>query len=77
MSAAEKALLNIVNSCGYQGHDWQALIIKGYFQCQGCHTLAHCRICTPDARGIPLSGVCHQHQHLRTPERQEEVFGYA
>jgi hypothetical protein len=77
MSTAAKALLKIVNSCGYQGHDWQPLLVKGYFQCQHCHTPAVCRICAPDARGIPLIGLCPKHRHLRTPERQEEVFGHA
>jgi hypothetical protein len=77
MSAAAKALLKIVNSCSYQGHDWQPLIIEGYFQCQRCKKLGHCRICAPNARGIPFSGVCHKHQHLRIPEHQEEVLSHA
>jgi hypothetical protein len=35
-------LKNIVNSCSYQGHDWQPTIIVGYFLCQRCHKLAAC-----------------------------------
>ncbi|MBV9259106.1 MAG: hypothetical protein JO215_13915, partial [Ktedonobacteraceae bacterium] len=69
MSTAQQALQKLLRSCSYQGHDWQPTIIVGYFQCPRCKALAACYVCVPRPRGNPKSGLCAQHQHLRSPEQ--------
>ena len=71
--SAELTLQTTANVCE-QGHAWQPTIIIGYFHCVRCFTLAACRICVSKVRGKPLVGVCQQHQHLHTPETQQEVL---
>src|SRR6266516_6394985 len=76
MSTATKAVQRIVNSCSYQGHDWQPTIILGYFLCQRCKALAACTTCVPAPRGNPKSGLCGKHSHLRTSDHQQEVLSH-
>ena len=71
---AERALQEHAPSCG-QGHDWQPTIIIGYFQCARCSKLAACRVCVSRVRGKAMIGYCQAHQHLRTPEMEQEVLG--
>lgn len=73
MTTRERAVQKIVNGCD-EGHHWVATIIKGYFLCSRCHTIAACTICVPHASGKPTRGYCIDHHHLRTPETEQEVF---
>ena len=70
----EQARQEHIPLCG-QGHDWQPTIIIGYFQCVHCSKLAACKVCISTVRGKPLLGYCQTHQHLRTPETEQEVLG--
>jgi hypothetical protein len=62
------------NACT-QGHAWQPTIILGYFQCACCSRLAACKVCVSRVRGKAMIGYCQAHQHLRTPDNEEEVLG--
>jgi hypothetical protein len=74
LPCAEQAVQEHAPSCD-KGHDWHPPIILGYFQCVLCHRLAACTVCVSKVRGKALSGYCRAHQHLRTPEMEQEVLG--
>lgn len=71
---AEQALQEHAPLCD-QGHAWQPTIIIGYFQCARCSKLAACAVCISRVRGKATIGYCQAHQHLRTPETEQEVLG--
>ena len=71
---AEQASQVLAPSCA-QGHDWQPTIIIGYFQCARCSKLAVCKVCASKVRGKAMIGYCQAHQHMRTPETEQEVLG--
>lgn len=71
---AEHALQEHAPSC-CQEHDWQSIIIIGYFQCACCNKLGACKICVSKVRGRALVGYCQTHQQLRTPDSEQEVLG--
>ena len=71
---AELALQEHAPSCS-QGHAWRPTIVIGYFQCTRCNKLAACKACVSKVRGKAMIGYCSVHQHLRTPETEQEVLG--
>ena len=71
---AEQASQEHALLCG-QGHAWQPTMIIGYFQCAHCSKLAACTVCVSKVRGKAMIGYCQAHQHLRTPETEQEVLG--
>ena len=71
---AERVLPEHTPSCG-QGHAWQPTIIIGYYMCARCSKLAACKVCVSKVRGKAMIGYCQAHQHLRTPEMEQEVLG--
>ena len=69
----EQTLQEHALSCNH-GHDWQPTIILGYFQCARCKKLAACKACVSKVRGKAMIGYCRAHQHLRTPDTEQEVL---
>ncbi len=74
LSFTEQALQEHAPSCS-QRHDWHPTIIIGYFQCARCSKLATCKACVSKVRGKAMIGYCRAHQHLRTPDTEQEVLG--
>ena len=74
LPCAEQAVQEHAPSCD-QGHNWHPTIILGYFQCARCRRLAACTACVSRVRGKAMPGYCRAHQHLRTPDTEQEVLG--
>ena len=74
LPCAEQVVMEHAPSCD-QGHDWHPTIILGYFQCVRSPRLAACTVYVSKVRGKALSGYCRAHQHLRTPDTEQEVLG--
>jgi hypothetical protein len=71
---AEHIVQELTPSCD-ERHDWRPTIILGYFQRACCNRLAACKVCISKVRGKAAIGYCRTHQHLRTPETEQEVLG--